>query len=117
MYVAYHDNNANSVCSGILTQSQTFNHVSPNGTVLVYKHNSIPYIAPLKLQNYIIDHSQYVIASDVEAGNNIDENRSSGDVIVTSGIEYEIEASGTVTLRDGFEVEKGATFAVYPSCF
>lgn len=31
--------------------------------------------------------------------------------------EYEIEASGTVTLQDGFKVEKGATFAVYPSSF
>ena len=34
-----------------------------------------------------------------------------------SGVEYEIEASGTVTLHDGFKVEKGATFAVYPSSF
>ena len=34
-----------------------------------------------------------------------------------NGIEYEIEASGVVTLEGGFNVEKGATFAVYPSCF
>lgn len=32
-------------------------------------------------------------------------------------IEYEIESSGTVTLQDGFKVEKGATFAVYPSSY
>ena len=32
-------------------------------------------------------------------------------------IDYEIEASGTVTLEDGFQVEKGASFAVYPACF
>ena len=38
-------------------------------------------------------------------------------VCVRDGTEYEIEASGTVTLEDGFKVEKGATFAVYPSCF
>lgn len=25
--------------------------------------------------------------------------------------------TGTVTLEDGFIVEKGATFAVYPACF
>ena len=31
--------------------------------------------------------------------------------------EYEIEASGTVTLQDGFKVEKGATFAIYPSSY
>ena len=36
---------------------------------------------------------------------------------IKNGTEYEIEASGTVTLEDGFQVEKGATFAVYPACF
>ena len=44
-------------------------------------------------------------------------NRTSGNVIVKDGVEYEIEASGTVTLHDGFFVEKGATFAVYPSSY
>ncbi len=84
---------------------------------MVYKHNYIPYIAPLALQNINLCNSQYVIASDVTAGNNIDSNRTSGDVVVPNGVEYEIEASGSVTLEDGFQVEKGATFAVYPSCF
>lgn len=40
-----------------------------------------------------------------------------GNVTVKNGAEYEIEATGTVTLEDGFKVEKGATFAVYPSSF
>ena len=40
-----------------------------------------------------------------------------GEVTVVNGVEYEIEASGVVRLEDGFTVEKGATFAVYPSCF
>lgn len=44
-------------------------------------------------------------------------NRTSGNVTVKEGVEYEIEASGTVTLQGGFNVEKGATFAVYPSSF
>ena len=52
-----------------------------------------------------------------QSGNAIDSNRTQGDVTVKSSIEYEIEASGTVILQDGFKVEKGATFAVYPSCY
>ena len=84
---------------------------------MLYKHNYIPYIAPLLLQNVALSKSQYVIASDVIAGNAIDSNRTQGNVVVTSGVEYEIEASGTVTLQNGFEVAKGATFAVYPSSF
>ena len=93
------------------------NNVSPNGTIMLYKSNCIPYIVPLSLQNTRLCQSQYVIASDVIAGNAIDSNRTSGDVIVSQGVEYEIEASGKVTLDDGFKVEKGATFAIYPSCF
>ena len=84
---------------------------------MIYKHDMIPYIAPLLLQNTTLKNSQYVIASDVVAGNSIDSKRMNGDVTVKDGVEYEIEASGTVTLQDGFIVEKGATFAVYPSCY
>ena len=75
-------------------------------------------IAPMALQNFTISKNQYVIASDVTAGNSVDnDRRTGGEVIVKGGVEYEIEASGTVTLQDGFKVEKGATFAVYRSCF
>ena len=66
---------------------------------------------------FTFSHDQYVIANDVIAGASVDSIRTSGDVIVKNGTEYEIEASGTVTLQDGFKVEKGATFAVYPSSY
>ena len=84
---------------------------------MLFKHNYIPYIVPLSLQNVTLSKSQYVIASEVIAGNSIASGRANGAVTVKNGIDYEIEASGTVTLHDGFKVEKGATFAVYPSSF
>lgn len=84
---------------------------------MLYKHNYIPYIATTALQNTILSSSQYVIATDVIAGRSIDNNRTSGDVIIKNGTKYEIEASGDVHLEGGFKVEKGATFAVYPKCF
>ncbi|MBR5726681.1 MAG: hypothetical protein IKX56_08115 [Muribaculaceae bacterium] len=105
------------VKKSMASTSVTFSSISPNCTVMLYKHNYIPYIAPLFLQNASFNQSQYVIASDVTAGRAIDSGRTQGDVTVNSGIEYEIEASGTVTLQDGFNVEKGAAFAVYPSSF
>jgi hypothetical protein len=85
--------------------------------IIVKNPFKIPYIAPLDIQNAIIDNSQYVIADNVAIGQRIDPNRTFGDVIVSNGIEYEIEASGNVVIEDGFIVEKGAMFAVYPSCF
>ncbi len=88
-----------------------------SGTIMVYKHNYLPYISPLFLQKVELNNSQYVIATDVTAGNLVDNNRTPGDVIVKNGVEYEIEASGTVTLNGGFIVEKGATFAVYPASY
>ncbi len=84
---------------------------------MLYRHDYIPYIAPMVLQNVTLNNSQYVIASDVTAGHSVDSERTNGNVIVQNGTEYEIEASGTVTLQAGFSVEQGATFAVYPSCF
>ena len=69
------------------------------------------------LQNITFSKNQYVIANDVIAGKFVNSNRTPGNVVVKSGIEYEIESSGTVTLQDGFSVEKGATFAVYPSSY
>ena len=114
--VSYCDN-AGGIRKKTASSTVTFSNVSPNGSLMLYRHNSIPYIAPMVLQNAILNESQYVVASDVTAGTSVDGIRSRGDVIVKSGVEYEIEASGTVTLCDGFEVEQGATFSVIPSTF
>ena len=40
-----------------------------------------------------------------------------GGAVSYYDVEYEIEASGTVRFEDGFKVEKGATFKVFPACF
>ena len=101
----------------INSSNDTISNVSPNRPIMVYEHGHIPYIVPMFLQNLNLNESQYVFASDVVAGSSVDSGRTSGDVIVKNGVEYEIEASGTVTLQDGFKVEKGAFFAVYPSSY
>lgn len=115
--VAYYSNDGSIGTDTVSISRVVLSAISPNSTVMLYKHNHIPYIAPLELQNITFSNDQYVIANDVIAGESVDSNRTPGDVIVKCGIEYEIEASGTVTLHDGFNVEKGATFAVYPSSF
>ena len=115
--VAHYANNGQIGTDTISNTDVTLNSISPNSTIMIYKHNHIPYIVPMELQNVNLANNQYVIASDVRAGNSINSNRTSGDVIIPNGVEYEIEASGKVSLEDGFKVEKGATFAVYPSSF
>lgn len=95
----------------------TIENCSPNSVITLYKHNCIPFVIPLVLQKIDINQSRYVIASDFTAGSFVDDKRAYGNVAVKNGVEFEIEASGTVRLEDGFKVDKGATFAVYPSCF
>jgi hypothetical protein len=97
--------------------SVSFNHVSPNSTVMLYKQNCIPYIAPLVLQNTTLNKSQYVIASDVTAGKSVDSSRTSGQVTVTGDIDYEIEHTGEVRFEGGFRVDKGVRFSVRPSTY
>ena len=89
----------------------------PNGTIMVYKRNYFPYIAPTFIQNTDISKSQYLLAGDYTAGSHVDNILTNGEVTVKSGIEYEIEHSGKVTLGGGFKVEKGATFIVKPACY
>ncbi|MBR3101062.1 MAG: hypothetical protein IKH19_04830 [Muribaculaceae bacterium] len=115
-YVAYCDGNTQSrVLSS--NGSATLQNVSPNSTIMVYRHNAIPYIAPLLLQNETISDSQYVLASTVTAGSNVDSNRTAGDLVIAEGVDYEIEAKGEVRLDKGFQVEKGAIFKVIPAAW
>ncbi len=93
----------------------TFGLVDPNSSIMVRSHSKLPYIAPLVLQNTTISNSQYVIASDVVAGNHVDSGRRAGDVIIAAGVDYEIEHKGSVTLAPGFKVQKGASLSIKPS--
>ena len=116
-YVAYCSLDNKSILKQASSSSMVFDHISPNGTIMVYKHNYIPLIAPLEIQNCNINTSNYIIANDVSIGNNVNSHRTTGNVTINSGVNFEIEASGTVTLSGGFNVEPGATFTVYPSSF
>ena len=90
----------------------TFNNISPNSSIMVYKHNYIPYIAPLVIQNETICNSQYVFASTFTAGCSVDSGRSQGDVTFKGGAVYEVEATGDVSLGDGVVIEREATLKI-----
>lgn len=115
--IAYRKSNGEIGYKEVITRTCSITDASLNGSMMVFSHTRIPYIAPLYLQNTIMSNSEYVFASDVIAGYSVEPFRDEGDVTIQSGTVYEIEAKGSVTLQDGFKVEKGATFAVYPSSF
>ena len=53
--------------------------------------------------------------SDVAAGRSVDSGRTAGDVVIPSGVDYEIEHKGSVFLAPGFKVEKGAKVSIIQS--
>ena len=110
--IAYCDNDGNV---GRTFGANGFDYIvgiSPTTSIMVYNHDHIPYIAPLKLQNCNINNSQYVYASSFSAGKSILPNIANGDVTIKNGAVYEIEATDDVHLGEGFIVENGATFAI-----
>ena len=108
--VAYTNNAGESLRLLPTAGNCTLNNISPNGCIMVYRHNYIPYIAPLILQNEIVENDQYVIATSLTAGNHVDTNRTSGDFIIPSGKQFEVEYSDKVVLAPGFKVNKGGVF-------
>ena len=83
-----------------------------NYTVTVTKHNYIPYIAPLYLQNESVSGTHYVHTSDVHIGSNVTSEKQSGGFVITSGADVRIEPIGEVTLNAGFRVELGGEFEI-----
>lgn len=91
--------------------SVTINEVSPNSVVTVYKHNAIPYIATLYLQNDTLRSSQYLHVNNVHIGKAVDTNRTEGDVVLKSGT-LTLESGGDVWIDEGVIIENGATLII-----
>lgn len=90
------------------TSGVIFNDVSPNSTITLYRHNRIPYIFPLYLQNEVQQCSRYVHAGKVFIGKNVDASRTEGNYTVVNGINLTIEATDDVDINQGFIVQPEA---------
>lgn len=90
----------------------SFSGVPTNYTVTITKHNYIPYIAPLYLQNESVSGTHYVHTNDVNIGTNVTTEKQSGNFVITSSADVTIEPIGEVTLDVGFTVDLGGKFEV-----
>ena len=113
--ISYYDNDGTVGMDSITNGNIILTNVSPHAGVMVYRHNYLPWIAPLTLQNVNNLSSQYVFASSFYAGSQVDLNRTNGDVVIPAGTDYEVEFFGEARLMPGFQVEKGAEFKLLPS--
>ncbi len=89
----------------------SLNDVSPNSVVTVYRHNAIPYIAPLRWQNDTIAGTRYFVVHDVTMGEAADPGRSAGELVISGGT-VTLESYGDVCICEGTVVEEGAHLVV-----
>ena len=91
--------------------STTFS-ASPNSHVVIYRHNMIPYLAPIVIQNETINNPWHYFASSVNIGSNADPNRESGNVIFDYNSNCIIDASEDVILGPGLTLNSGAKLTI-----
>ena len=93
----------------------TFNNIPRNYAVTVYRHNYLPYIAPLYLQNEEVTGKHYIIGNKISLGDNVNQTKQTGNLIIKNKADVTIETSDCVTLDGGFTVEAGASFKIIPN--
>ena len=94
------------------TNSVSFTNVSPNSHIVIYRHNMLPYLAPIQIQDEIINNSLHYFADVVNIGTFAYPDRESGNVILDSNADVVIEALGDVTLGPGLILNSGASLAI-----
>ena len=111
-YVGITDFNGNSAKYEINKNNWSVDCFSPNCSVLLYRHNSIPEFMPMSIQNEDITGSHYMLASSLSIGRAIDAGRSQGSVSFGDGADVTFKVTGDVSLADGLVVKSGAKVTI-----
>ena len=93
-------------------RSGTFTNLPKNYVLTLYKHDYLPYVAPVYLQNEQVTGRHYLAANRIYIGNHVDATKTAGDFTIDSGADVTLDVSGDVTLDAGTEIKLGATFEI-----
>lgn len=93
-------------------QRATFWNLPKNYVVTLYKHDYLPYVDPIYLQNESVTGTHYVKGGRIFTGNSVDSSKDSGNFIIKSGANVVLEISEGITLDAGTVIEFGASFEV-----
>ena len=102
-------NNSVSIKQG---QSTTFSTLPQNYVVTLYKHDYIPYVLPIYLQNESVVVNAYILGSTFFLGETVNKIRPKGEITIKSGSKIILDATEEVTLDSGTSIELGAEFEV-----
>ncbi|WP_303176054.1 hypothetical protein [Paraprevotella xylaniphila] len=94
--------------------------VSQSSSVSVDKYDYKPYVARVQddgvvyVQNRTFTSTHTVTGENIVAGEKVTTAQPQGKVVVKSGANVMMKASGTTTLEAGFECEKGGVLEIAP---
>ncbi|CCY52299.1 putative uncharacterized protein [Bacteroides sp. CAG:189] len=90
----------------------TFTDIPKNYLVTLYKHDYLPYIYPIYLQNESVTGTYYLKGNKMYLGNHVDNTKDIGNFVIKSGTDIILDVSDELILDAGTEIELGATFEV-----
>lgn len=93
-------------------QRATFWDLPKNYIVTLYKHDYLPYVFPIYLQNKSVTGTHYIKGGRIFIGNSVDSSKANGDFVIKSGANVVLEISEGITLDAGTVIESGAIFEV-----
>ena len=86
-------------------------NADPNSSLVVYKHNFIPYVSSIELQNGVFNDPKYIFSESISIGAKINSSRPYGDFLFQKGVAV-FDAERDVRICDGtiFENKSEITF-------
>lgn len=97
------------------SNSCTIDGISSNSHIIIYRHDMIPFVAPIQIQKANVKKSQYFLASSANIGILADANRETGEVVFSQGADFTVEALEDVVLGSGVTIESGAKLTIKTS--
>lgn len=111
-YIGLLDNHGSPRKLHINGNNFSINDFNPNSSIVVYKHNWIPKLFPLILQNCEIDSSNSYLVNSLKIGSNIDSNRISGDVLFMEGSRAEYIVYGETNIYNNVIIKANASITL-----
>lgn len=90
----------------------TFTDIPNNYFVTLYKHDYLPYVYPIYLQNESVTGRHYLKGTKIYLGNHVDNTKDTGNFVIKSGANIVLDVSDEIILDAGTEIELGATFEI-----
>lgn len=93
----------------------TYTHpTAGNVAIMVYGDTSLPQLYDLRIQDETYNNTNYIYVKSLTIGANVNNNRSSGNVVFANGSDFTFFANDYAELHPGTIIEAGAHLTINP---